>query len=193
MILVKKPIFAPLARLFCTLLFLGSVLSTLAYASQSAAMDPPIPANYAGFFLLLLGIIFMILEALVFSFGALGVGGVIAFIAGSVLLLDTNILGYRITWPVIIMMGLFSAVFCVVVINLALRSLRKKIVTGREALVGEEGHVLEYDADEIMVKIQGEIWKASAESPLKIGQRVRVIRVSGLLLSVEPSDTKDGD
>jgi membrane-bound serine protease (ClpP class) len=144
------------------------------------------PINYAGFALLILGIVFMIAEAFVSSFGALGIGGVIAFIAGSVLLIDTNVPGFGIAWQVIFIMSLLSAGFFLMVMNLAIGSLRKKIVTGREALIGCEGTVIEVGADRLMVRIQGEIWKANAEKPLTLGQKIRVVKVSKLLLTVEP-------
>ncbi|HEV2524224.1 MAG TPA: NfeD family protein, partial [Gammaproteobacteria bacterium] len=145
-----------------------------------------LPINYAGFALLLLGIAFMIAEAFVASFGALGIGGIIAFAVGSVLLLDTNVPGFGIAWQVILLMSLFSAGFFLVLMNLAIRSLRKKIVTGREALIGAEGKVIEISADRLVVRIQGEIWKAQSEKPLAFGQKIRVVKVSGLLLTVEP-------
>lgn len=145
-----------------------------------------LPINYAGFALLLLGIAFMIAEAFVASFGALGIGGIIAFAVGSVLLLDTNVPGFGIAWQVILLMSLFSAGFFLILMNLAIRSLRKKIVTGREALIGSEGKVIEVGADRLVVRIQGEIWKANSEKPLVFGQKIRVIKVSGLLLTVAP-------
>jgi membrane-bound serine protease (ClpP class) len=149
-------------------------------------LDP----NNTGFLLLLLGACLIILEAVVFSFGILAIAGLIAFVAGSLFLLNTHVLGYVITWPVIIIMGLVSAVFCFIIFNLALCSFRKKIVTGREALIGEEGYIVEQHGNQIRVKLQGEIWKADSKKVVQLGQKVRVVRISGLLLNVEPSDSQ---
>lgn len=147
-----------------------------------------LPINYAGFALLLLGIAFMIAEAFVASFGALGIGGVIAFVVGSVLLLDTNVAGYGVAWQVILLMTLVSAAFFLVLMNLAIKSFGKKIVTGREALVGSEGVILTAHKNHLEVRIQGEIWKARCDKPLTVGQKVSVIKVSDLLLTVEPKN-----
>lgn len=145
-----------------------------------------LPINYVGFALLLLGLSFMIIEIYIASFGVLGIGGVIAFAVGSIFLLDTNVPGFSIAWQLILVMALVSAAFFLVVINLAYRSMRKKVVSGREALIGSEGVVLEYSKTYSAVRIQGEIWKAQSEKPLHPGQRIRVTQISGLLLTVEP-------
>lgn len=144
-----------------------------------------LPINYAGFALLLLGIALMVAEAFVASFGALGIGGVIAFVIGSVLLLDTNVPGFGVAWQVILIMTLFSAAFFLIICNLAIGSFRKKVVTGREALVGAEGTVIEVSADRLVVRIQGEIWKAHSDKALEVGQKICVVKVSELLLIVE--------
>jgi len=162
-----------------------------------------LPINFAGFALLFLGLIFMILEAFITSFGILGIGGVIAFAAGSLLLLNTEVPGFTIAWQVILLMSIITAGFFLVLINLAIQSFRRKVVTGQEALMGLEGQILEYSEavshvpleqarkesysqNIYLVKIKGEIWKAQCEKPLVPGQKVRVIRVNQLLLTVEP-------
>ena len=145
-----------------------------------------LPVNYIGFALLLLGIAFLIIEAMIFSFGILGIGGIIAFAAGSILLLDTGTPGFNIAWWLILLMSLISAGFFLAIASLAVRSQRKKIVSGREALIGMEGEVLKYMDQQLMVRIQGEIWQAQAGKILHPGQKIRVLKVTGLLLTVEP-------
>ncbi len=147
-----------------------------------------LPINYVGFALLLLGIAFMIIEAFISSFGILGIGGVIAFAAGSILLLDTGTPGFSIAWWLILFMSLISIGFFLLIASLAIRSQKKKIVSGREALIGMEGEVLEYMDKQLMVRIQGEIWQAHADKVLHPGQRIRITKVSGLLLTVEPTE-----
>lgn len=145
-----------------------------------------LPINYAGFALLILGILCMIFEAYISSFGILGIAGVVAFIVGSVFLLRSDIPGYGVAWQIILMMSIVSVGFFLLIINLAIRSMRKKIVTGREALIGKIGEVLRFDGNEGQVRIQGEIWNAHSSHSLTLGQKIRVTHVSGLKLTVEP-------
>lgn len=145
-----------------------------------------LPVNYTGFALLLLGITFMTIEIFVSGFGVLAIGGIISFVVGSIFLLDTHVAGFSIAWQLILLMALVSAVFFFVVINLAVRSMNKKIVTGREALMGSMGEVLDHINNQWQVRIQGEIWEAHCDVPLQRGQKVRVKQVLGLLLKVEP-------
>lgn len=144
------------------------------------------PINYAGVALLLLGIIFMIIEVMVSSFGIIGIGGIIAFVIGSIFLLDTDQPGFSIAWQLILAMSVVSAGFFLIVMNLAIRSMRKKIVTGREAIIGRVGKVLEYNNEECRVKVSGEIWNARSKIPLHSGEKIRVTHLSGLYLTVEP-------
>lgn len=158
-----------------------------------------LPINYAGFALLLLGIGCMIAEVYLSTFGTLGVCGLIAFAVGSFLLMDTDAPGFSIAWQMILIMCLASAGFFLVVIKLTISAIRKKIVTGREALIGFEGEVLEYTRNEVsnqsqqmilLVRIQGEIWQARSKADLKPGQKIRVMDIEGLLLTVEPIGSK---
>lgn len=146
-----------------------------------------LPINYVGFALLLLGLSFMIVEIMVSSFGILGIGGVIAFITGSILLLDMHSPGYHIAWSLIIMMTVFSTAFFFLVVGLALRAMRRKIVSGKEALIGMEGEVIEIHQDHtLLVRIQGELWKAHAGCELHTGDKIKVREIHGLDLTVEP-------
>lgn len=149
-----------------------------------------LPINYAGFALLLLGIIFMVVEVFVSSFGVLGIGGVIAFVIGSIFLLDIHQPGFGIAWQLILIMAILSAAFFFVVINLALRSIHAKVVTGREALIGKLGEVIENNNEGCQVRVQGEIWKAQSNHPVYAGEKIRITHVSGLILKVEPIHDK---
>lgn len=145
-----------------------------------------LPINYAGVALLLFGIVCMVAEVVMTSFGVLGIGGVVAFVIGSIFLLDTNAPGFAVAWQIIALMAAISALFFFVVINLAIRSSQRKVVTGHEALAGSIGEVIEYTNNQYQIRIHGEIWRASSAQPLRLGQKVRVLKVSGLLLTVEP-------
>lgn len=144
-----------------------------------------LPINYAGFALILLGIVFMIIEVFVASFGVIGVGGVVAFIVGSIFLLDTNVPGFNIAWQIIALMGATTALFFFVLIQLTVRSFRKKVVSGREALVGATAEVVSLQDSHCVVRVHGELWNARTNQTLQLGQRVQVTAVSGLWLMVE--------
>ena len=145
------------------------------------------PVNYAGVGLIILGIAFMIGEAVVPSFGALGIGGVIAFVIGSMILLDTNVPGYGISLGLIAAVTLSSAAFFIFVVGMAVRARRRPIVSGREELIGAIGTIIEdFDVDG-RIRIHGEVWSAHSKIPLHKGQRVQVRSMHGLVLNVEPA------
>jgi membrane-bound serine protease (ClpP class) len=150
-----------------------------------------LPVTVAGFALLVLGITFMIIEVQVGSFGIMGLGGIIAFVLGSILLLNVNSPGYHIAWSLILTMTIVSALFFLCMVTLAARNRNRKITTGREAILGSEGTVEEiFNSKELLVKINGELWKATAQNPVKKGQRIRIYGLSGLTLKVEPLNTE---
>lgn len=151
-----------------------------------------LPVNYAGLALILLGIGFMIGEAFVPSFGILGIGGVVAFVFGSVMLIHTGIPGYGVPWSLILPVALASALFIFVVAGMALKARRRPVVSGQEELLGASGEVLEdFDGKSGLARLHGETWRIRAKQPLLRGQKVRVVAIEGLMLEVEPegSDT----
>ncbi len=147
-----------------------------------------LPINYAGLGLIILGVGFMIGEAVLPSFGALGIGGVIAFVIGSIILLETDVPGYGISLPVIAAFALVSVFFLVFVVQMALKARRRPVVSGQEEMVGSVGTALADFESKGPVHIHGERWAASSERPLHQGQRVRVVAMEGLTLRVEPAD-----
>jgi membrane-bound serine protease (ClpP class) len=145
-----------------------------------------LPVNYAGLVLILLGIGFMTAEVFLPAYGSLGVGGVIAFVVGSVMLIDTDVPGFGVPLPLILGVAAASAAFLIGVAGLALRTRRRPVVSGREMLVGAAGEVLEDFEGEGWARVQGETWRAKSASPLRAGERVSVAAVDGLVLKVEP-------
>ena len=144
-----------------------------------------LPVNYAGLALLALGIGFMALEAFVPSFGALGIGGTIAFIIGSVILFDDEAGQIRVAVPAIATFAVLSIALFVGVVGYAVKTRRKPVVTGREEMIGAVGEVLEdFDATG-PVRVHSEIWQADSGRPVRRGQRVRVTGIDGLRLKVE--------
>lgn len=144
-----------------------------------------LPINYAGLALILMGIIFMIAEGFMPTFGALGIGGIIAFAIGSVMLLGTQgALG--IPWKIIITMTLINSVFIFIVVGLAVKSMMRKKVSGKEALIGSIAVVREDFEGKGWVRVESENWQARCVVPVEKNQRVKVLAVEGLLLIVEP-------
>lgn len=151
-----------------------------------------LPINYAGLALLLVGIAFMFAEAFVPSFGALGIGGMIAFVIGSVMLLDTGVPGYGVSIPLIVTFALLSAAFILTVLGMAIKARQRPVVSGMEHLVHNTGIVLNDFEREGWVRVHGEQWKAYSSVALKHGDKVRVVALDGLILHVEP-DTGSAD
>jgi membrane-bound serine protease (ClpP class) len=147
-----------------------------------------LPVNYAGLALLILGIIFMVSEAFVPSFGALGIGGLIAFVIGSIIMIDTDMPGYGISLPLIFTFTAISGVFSLGIIGMAIKARARPVVSGQEELLKARGTVQQDFIDEGWIHIHGESWRAKSVVPLKRGQTVRVTRIDGLTLFVEPQE-----
>jgi len=146
-----------------------------------------LPVNYAGLGLIILGLAFMVAEVFLPSFGVVGIGGVIAFMIGSVMLIDTDIPGFGIPWSVIVPVGITSAVFIFFVGGMALKSWKRPVVSGREELIGSCGEVLEdFDGRDGWARVHGENWRIRCKQPLSSGQKIRVVGRDGLVFDVEP-------
>jgi membrane-bound serine protease (ClpP class) len=150
------------------------------------------PVNYAGVGLIILGVVFMIGEAVMPSYGSLGIGGLIAFVIGSVILIDTDVPGYGISPALIGVLTLASGAFFFFVVGLALKARRRPVVSGREELLGGTGVVLEDFDGAGRIRIHGEVWSARSGEPLRKGQTVRVVAMEGLVLRVEPGVRESG-
>jgi len=150
-----------------------------------------LPVNFAGLALIGLGIAFMIAEVFMPSFGALGLGGVIAFIVGSIMLMDTGVPGFALSLALIIGVALSSAAFFILIAGMALKARRRPVVSGSEEMVGALGDAVEDFDTQGNVHIHGEIWQATANAPITKGQTVRVTGMDGLILSVEPINPDD--
>jgi membrane-bound serine protease (ClpP class) len=140
--------------------------------------------NYAGLALILLGVAFFVAEAFVPSFGALGIGGVIAFALGALLLIDSDLPGFAIPWPLIGALALVSAAIVIGVARMAAKARRRPVVSGSPRMIGALGEVIEFGSGEGWATVEGERWQVRAAQPLRLGQRVRVTRVDGLTLEV---------
>jgi membrane-bound serine protease (ClpP class) len=145
-----------------------------------------LPIDYAGLALMLLGIGFMVAEAFLPSFGILGIGGVVAFVFGGVLLLDTDAPGFGL--PIAAVIGAAAGSFVVIAAigMLAARARTRPVVSGREYLLGSTGVVLDTGTAQTFARVQGEMWQVRSSTPLAAGERVRVTDIDGLTLTVVP-------
>lgn len=133
-----------------------------------------LPVNYAGLALIGLGIAFLVAEAFLPSFGVLGLGGVVAFAFGSVMLIDSDSPGWGIPLPLVGGLSLVTAAFVLLVAGMAARSRRRPVVTGVQTLVGAAGELVEYSGGQGWALVQGEHWKVRGPEQLRVGDRVRV-------------------
>jgi membrane-bound serine protease (ClpP class) len=144
-----------------------------------------LPVNYAGLALMLLGIAFMVAEAFLPAFGSLGIGGLIAFVLGSIILIDTDLPGFEIPYALIGGVAAASAAFVFLVVGMMVRSRRRPVVSGREWLIGAEAEALDDFEGEGWARVQGETWRVRSSVPVRRGQRLRVKGIDGLVLIVE--------
>jgi membrane-bound serine protease (ClpP class) len=144
------------------------------------------PISYAGLALMILGVMLMISEAFLPSFGALGIGGLIAFVIGSVMLIDTDLPGYGIPWTLIVPVAVVSGLFSFVVAGMAIKARARPVVTGAEEMIGAPGEIIEDMDHEGWAHIHSERWRVRSSVPLKRGSRVRVRARHDLILDVEP-------
>src|SRR6516162_4447355 len=144
-----------------------------------------VPINYAGAALVLLGVALMVAEAHIGAFGALGVGGIAAFVIGSLMMFPEHAPGFTLSMGVVAGTAIGSAALLLFVLAALLRSHRRPVVTGSEALIGAEGETVSWKDGEGRVRVKGEIWLARSDTPLAAGSRVKVVGRDGLVRRVE--------
>lgn len=144
-----------------------------------------LPVNYAGLALILLGIAFMVAEAFVGGFGVLGIGGVVAFVIGAVILIDTELPGFGISPALIVFIAATSAAMLALIGNMALRARRQRVVSGDNVLIGSLGEMQGDAETEGWALVNGESWRVRTTTPVRRGQKVRVLTRDGLTLQVE--------
>ncbi len=149
-----------------------------------------LPVNLAGLFLIGLSLAFFILEAKAPSHGVLAFGGVVSMFLGAVFLIRSPLTSGGVSIGVALAGTLPFAVLAVVLMRLVLRSRQWKTATGKEELIGAHGlAVARLSAGaEGMIRVHGELWRAESSRPVQEGETVRVLRVEGLKLYVEPAD-----
>jgi len=154
-----------------------------------------LPINYAGLGLVLLGLALIVGEALMPSFGVLGIGGIVAFVAGSVILMDDRNLA--VSLPLIGGVALVASGFMLWVALRFLHLRRRRPKTGQDEMTGERATALhDFRGDveaEGHVWLHGERWRARSRAPVKAGETLKVVAVDGLTVEVVPDDAATPD
>ena len=150
-----------------------------------------LPVNYAGLALIVLGILLMIGEVFVPSFGALGLGGIVAFVVGSIILMDTDVPGFGIPAALIGSVALLGGSAVMAIIWFAVRARNRPIVSGREDMIGAPAFAVDDFDVRGHVRAHGELWTAESPVAVRSGQELRITDMQGLVLTVEPVESKE--
>lgn len=143
-----------------------------------------LPVSYAGLGLILLGVALMTAEAFAPSFGILGLGGIVAFVFGSIMLMDTNLPAYQIALPMIAAFTVFSVGILVIALGLILRARRQALVSGLDHLLGVSAEI-EYVRDNVAwARLDGELWEVSCDTRLNPHDPIVVDAIDGVTLLV---------
>jgi membrane-bound serine protease (ClpP class) len=148
-----------------------------------------LPVSTTGLLLMLFGVMLLILELKVPSFGALGVGGTISLVLGSMMLTRDSVPGVQVGLGFVVPLAVAFAGIALFLGRLALDSQRQRPVTGAEGMISTVGRARDTLGPDApgTVDIHGELWRAQSASPVSAGESVRVTAVEGLTLIVEPS------
>ena len=152
-----------------------------------------LPVSYAGLALMALGIGLLAAEAVLPTVGALGIGGVIAFVVGSVMLMKTGVPGYGVNLGIIAAITVCAVGSLALLVRALFRARRSRQFIGDEALLNEQVELLEPIAagGEGWASVRGERWRVRSEFALPAGAQVRITQRQGLVLSVAPIELGD--
>ena len=145
-----------------------------------------LPVNYAGLALIALGVILMVAETFVPSFGALGLGGIAAFVFGSIILLDEDVPGFEVSRDLIFTISVIAGIALLTLLLMLVRVRNRHVVSGIEGMIGEIGESLADFSGQGEVFVHGERWQARSARPVQRGQSIRITGVDGLTLEIEP-------
>ena len=149
-----------------------------------------LPISYTGLGLIVLGMAFLVAEVYLPTSGALGIGGILAFAVGAVILVEPGAAGYGIPIALIATLACISTLFVFVIVRMAVQARRRPVVSGQSTLVDSLGEVLADFAVDGWATVRGEIWHVRCDRPLERGERVRVTGIDGAILVVEPQSTE---
>lgn len=157
----------------------GGISLILAFLALST-----LPVSFAGIALIVLGIAFFLAEIKVMSHGLLAVGGIVAFVLGSLILFRGEVA--RVSLTLIALVTLTTFAFFAIVVGAGIRSQRARVRSGAAGMVGSQGEAVERLAPEGMVRVGGELWRAIADGEVHAGGNVEITAVEGLTLRVRP-------
>jgi len=152
-----------------------------------------LPVNYAGLALIFMGIALMIAEAYAPSFGALGIGGIAAFIFGTVMMFDTGVPGFGISLIFVVGLAMTFAVLIIWLVSFILKLRRRGAVTGNESIVGAIGTAMHDFTGDGKVWFEGEAWHAQSSVPILKDQEVVILSVDGVVIDVEVAAEQSSD
>jgi len=152
-----------------------------------------LPVNYAGLALIIVGLALMTAEAFAPSFGALGLGGIAAFVFGAIMMFDSDIPGFGISIAFVIGLALVAALAIIWLVGFALKLRKRGAVTGKGSIVGGVGTAMHDFTGEGKIWLEGEAWAAHSKVPVEKDQHVVVVAMDGLLLEVEPASVPSAD
>ena len=168
---------------------IAGTLGVLMFVSSLVALGM-LPVQLIGVVLLVASVVFFVLELLHPGVGLPAIAGVISLVLGGLFLFDTTVPGVAVSWLVIIPVAGFAVFFFLVVIRQAMRLRHRKVTTRDEQLVGREGTVVRDLEPNGVVQVAAEEWSATAvRGTPRRGDRVRVVKMEGLTLQVEPVET----
>ena len=136
-----------------------------------------LPINYVGLLLIVLAVALFVLEVKVHSYGVLSIGGIVAMIIGSMMLIDSPVPELRPSLRLIVPVAIGISLVCIFLVTLVIRAQARRAVTGREGMVGEIGTARTDLAPTGKIFVHGELWEAESDQPVRMGERVRVVEV----------------
>jgi len=142
--------------------------------------------NYAGLALVAVGTAMIIAEFFFPTYGSLGIGGIIAFVVGSLILFDTDVPGLSVGRPLIAAIATVGALMVAFIVYMATRAMRHPVATGAQGMIGASTEVVADFTGKGKVRYGGELWNARSDRPLRAGDAARIVKVEGLTLWVEP-------
>jgi membrane-bound serine protease (ClpP class) len=140
-----------------------------------------------GFLLLILGIALIIAEIILPTVGVLGVLGIAAVIVSAVVIHSASVPGMDVVLPLVAGLAVVGGLVVIGTGWLARRSMKQPVITGAQGMIGARAEAIDSFSDKGTVKYGGEIWKARTQAPVSAGQPVRILKVDGLVLWVEPT------
>lgn len=142
-------------------------------------------ANYAGIALIVLGIILLIMEVRIVSYGLLTVGGVLCLFLGSLMLFDSPYTFMRASIPLILAFTLGTIGVALFLVTMVVRSYKKQVATGMEGMINARGEVTIWNNGSGKVFVHGEIWNAACDEELVMGDQIEVVKIEGMKLFVK--------